>query len=131
MGEQSPTSEEYHDIIDSGQGQRWSIMTFLYLSVSSSFYRYDLQVVLSSKYSIRYATLGYHILCMCASLPVGTADKLSLNQHQHTVYVPSCVPFMSSDQRHAVCLPTFFVTDAVSVLYGIASQLTVFQRRGE
>lgn len=66
---------------------------FLYLIVSSSCYRYDLQVVLSSKYSTRWATLWHHTLCMCASLQVSAVLVNRLAISINILYVLSCVLF--------------------------------------
>jgi hypothetical protein len=64
--------------MNSRQGQRWSLMTVLYLVVRTSCYAIAwLAVTLTPKYS-RYAMLEYLILCMSRGQDLCCANSSSL-----------------------------------------------------
>lgn len=132
MGEQGHTSEEQHyNTIDSGQGQRWSFMTFLYLSVSSSCY----QVVPSSKYSTRCATLGYHTPCMCASLLVSVVliNCLAISVSILCMFHHTCLVFIFWPAACSKYSDIFGIrcSKCPVPMHNITCQLIALQCRGE
>jgi hypothetical protein len=118
LGEQIHMSRGVLDTNTSNlwQRQRWSFMTFLYLSVHSF---WSLKVrVLTSKCA-RCDTLEYYTLCMFAGLRSSSwkyADKPSHGSVMMMSMLPIHTGVVSSDRWHAVYLPSASLTDAVSIL---------------